>query len=176
MQLDKILSAMPLSGPANEEPVSREKMTAIQLVSGFNGFGVHTLFSIIRSFQGLYKNFIFVSVAVIDQGAFKGKEGLEDLKKSTEESLKKYVKIARALGFPAEYRLAVGTDVIDTATDICQKISTEFSKSTVFSGRLVFRNEKFYHKLLHNETAFAIQRRLQWSSITNVVLPIRIEM
>ncbi len=176
MQLDKILSAMPLSGPTNEEPVSREKMTAIQLVSDFNGFGVHTLFSIIRSFQGLYKNFIFVSVAVIDQGAFKGKEGLEDLKKSTEESLKKYVKIARALGFPAEYRLAVGTDVIDTATDICQKISTEFSKSTVFSGRLVFRNEKFYHKLLHNETAFAIQRRLQWSSITNVVLPIRIEM
>ena len=32
---------------------------------------------------------MFVSVAVIDQGTFKGKDGLEDLKKSAEESLKK---------------------------------------------------------------------------------------
>jgi amino acid transporter len=175
-QLDKILARMPVTEPANTKPVDKENMTAIQLVSSFNGFGVHTLFSIIRSFQGLYKNFVFVSVSVIDQGAFKGKEGLEDLKKSTEESLKKYVELARALGFPAEYRMAVGTDVVDTATELCQNVSREFDKSTVFSGRLAFRYEKFYHLLLHNETAFAIQRRLQWSSITNVIMPIRIEI
>ena len=176
MQLDKILARMPITGPENTKPIDKENMTAIQLVSSFNGFGVHTLFSIIRSFQGLYKNFVFVSVAVIDQGAFKGKEGLEDLKKSTEDSLKKYVELARALGFPAEYRMAVGTDVVETATELCQNVSMEFSKSTVFSGRLAFQFEKFYHRLLHNETAFAIQRRLQWSGITNVILPIRIEI
>jgi len=174
MQLDKILARMPITGPANTKPIDKKDMTAIQLVSTFNGFGVHTLFSIIRSFQGLYKNFVFVSVAVIDQGAFKGKEGLDDLKKSTEEALKKYVELARALGFAAEYRMAVGTDVVDTATELCQNVSMEFSKSTIFSGRLAFRFEKFYHRLLHNETAFAIQRRLQWSSITNVILPIRV--
>lgn len=154
----------------------KENMTAIQLVSSFNGFGVHTLFSIVRSFQGLYKNFVFVSVAVIDQGAFKGKDGLDDLKKSTEESLKKYVELARAMGFPAEYRMAIGTDVVDAATDLCHEVSSEFNKSTIFSGRLAFRFEKFYHRLLHNETAFAIQRRLQWSGITNVILPIRIQI
>ena len=176
MQLDKILARMPVSGPNNTQPINKENMTAIQLVSSFNGFGVHTLFSIVRSFQGLYKNFVFISVAVVDQGSFKGKEGLDDLKKSTEESLKKYVELARALGFPAEYRMAVGTDVVDTATELCQKVSMEFNKSTIFSGRLAFRFEKFYHRLLHNETAFAIQRRLQWSGITNVILPIRVEI
>jgi predicted HicB family RNase H-like nuclease len=176
MQLDKILARMPASTSNNTQPIDKNNMTAIQLVSNFNGFGVHTLFSIVRSFQGLYKNFVFISIAVVDQGSFKGKEGLDDLKKSTEESLKKYVELARAMGYPAEYRMAVGTDVVDTATDLCQSTSMEFSKSTIFSGRLAFRFEKYYHRLLHNETAFAIQRRLQWSSITNVILPIRMEI
>ena len=172
-QLDKVLSQMPAAGPANPAPVDRGNMTAIQLVSGFNGVGVHTLLAVIRSFAGLYKDFVFVSVAVIDQGAFKGKEGLEDLKKSTEEGLKKYVELARTLGLAAEYRMAVGTDVVETATELCRQVSCEFPRSTVFSGQLSFRLEKFYHRLLHNEVAFAIQRHLQWSGITNVILPIR---
>ncbi len=176
MQLDKILAKMPVTGPMNTDPVDKNKMTAIQLVGGYNGFGVHTLFSIIRSFSGLYKNFVFVSVAVVDQGAFKGEEGLEDLKKSVEDSLKKYVQLARSLGYPAEYRMAVGADVVETATEVVEEISRQFPKSTVFSGQLSFRLEKFYHKLLHNETAFAIQRHLQWNGITNVILPIRLEV
>ncbi len=176
MQLDKIMGRMPTSSSNNTKLIDKKNMTAIQLVSNFNGFGVHTLFSIVRSFQGLYKNFVFISVAVVDQGSFKGKDGLDELKKNTEESLKKYVELARAMGYPAEYRMAVGTDVVDAATELCQEVSSEFSKSTIFSGRLAFRFEKFYHRLLHNETAFAVQRRLQWSSITNVILPIRIEI
>jgi len=176
MQLDKILAKMPVTGPMNTDPVDKNKMTAIQLVGGYNGFGVHTLFSIIRSFSGLYKNFVFISVAVVDQGAFKGVEGLEDLKKSVEDSLKKYVQLARSLGYPAEYRMSVGADVVETATEVVEEISRQFPKSTVFSGQLSFRLEKFYHKLLHNETAFAVQRHLQWNGITNVILPIRLEV
>jgi hypothetical protein len=42
------------------------------------------------------------------------------------------------------------------------QVGGEFPRSTVFTGQLTFRLEKFYHRLLHNETAFAIQRRLQW--------------
>ena len=173
-ELDTIVSQIPVSGPMNIAPVDRGEMTAIQLVSGFNGVGVHTLFSIIRSFPGLYKNFVFVSVAVIDQGAFKGEEGLAELRRYTEQSLRRYVQLARMLGFPAEYRMVVGTDIVDSATKLCREVSLEFPRSTVFSGQLSFRLEKFYHRLLHNEAAFAIQRRLQWSGITNVILPIRL--
>ncbi len=174
-RLDEILGKMPQSDSINIAPVNKNDMTAILLVGGFNGVGVHSLFSIIRSFPGMYKNFIFVSVAVIDQGIFKGEEGLEDLKKSAEDSLKKYVELARRLGFPAEYRIATGTDLIEQASELTLEVSREFSKSTVFSGQLSFRLEKFYHRLLHNEAAFAIQRRLQWNGVTNVILPIRLD-
>jgi hypothetical protein len=173
-ELDAVVSQIPLSGPTNAQPADPKDMTAVQLVSGFNGVGVHTLFSIIRSFPGLYKNFVFVSVAVIDQGAFKGEEGLADLKSYTEQSLRQYVQLARTLGFPAEYRMVVGTDLVESATQLCTEVSLQFPHSTVFSGQLSFRLEKWYHRLLHNEAAFAIQRRLQWDGITNVILPIRV--
>ena len=34
--------------------------------------------------------------------------------------------------------------------------------------------EKLFQRILHNETASAIQRRLQWEGITTVILPIRV--
>jgi amino acid transporter/predicted HicB family RNase H-like nuclease len=174
-KLDEVLMKMPKSDSINTSPVNKNDMTAILLVGGFNGVGVHSLFSIIRSFPGMYKNFVFVSVAVIDQGVFKGEEGLVELKKAVEDSLKKYVELARRLGFPAEYRIATGTELVEQASELTLEISKEFHKSTVFSGQLSFRLEKFYHRLLHNEAAFAIQRRLQWNGVTNVILPIRLD-
>jgi hypothetical protein len=44
----------------------------------------------------------------------------------------------------------------------------------VFAGQLVFRHETPFQRILHNETAFAIQRRLQFSGITAVILPVRV--
>jgi hypothetical protein len=151
-------------------------MTAVQLVTGFNGFGVHTLFSIVRSFPNLYKNIIFVSIGVADSGVFKGAEEMEALKESTVASLKKYVDLARRLGIPADYRLDVGTDVVESAVLLCESVAEEFPRSTFFTGQLVFQHVHFFHKLLHNETAFAIQRRLQWDGMTTVILPIRVNI
>jgi amino acid transporter len=173
-KLDEMLTGITAPSRISNKPIDKNEMTAIQLVSSFNGFGVHTFLSIIRSFQGHYKNIVFVSVAVIDQGMFKGEEGLRGLRESTIRSLKEYVDLAHRFGFCAEYRMTIGTDVIESATSICREIQKDFPHSTVFSGQLVFHNEKFYHRLLHNETAYAIQRRLQWSGITNVIMPIRI--
>jgi hypothetical protein len=121
---------IPTSGPKNEEPVDPKKMTAIQLVSGFNGFGVHTLFSIVRNFPNLYKNVIFVSVAVCDSGSFKGPEAVCDLTDSTREDLEKYVQLARSLGIPADYRFDIGTDVVESATLLCEKVAEEFPQSS----------------------------------------------
>jgi hypothetical protein len=150
-------------------------MTAIQLVSGFNGFGVHTFLTTIRQFPEFYKNFIFASVVVVDQGVFKGEEGLEEHKKNAEEALKKYVEFARNLGLPADYRFTVGTDVVKTAIELCKDVHKEFPRSMVFTGKLSFQEEKYYHKILHNETAFTIQHDLHFCGIPNLILPIKMD-
>ncbi len=175
-ELDKTLLSFPASGPPNSASLNKKDLTAIQMVSGYSGFGVHTLLSILTTFPKIYKNIIFVSVAVIDSGSFKGAEEVAVLEQSVMSGLEKYVALARKLGFAADYRMEVGTDVVESAMNLCKTIAAEYPRSTVFTGQITFRLEKFYHKMLHNETAFAIQRRLQWDGITTVILPIRMRI
>ncbi len=175
-KFDELLTNIPTIGEQNNEPVNKNEMTAILLVNGYNGFGVHTFLTTIRQFPNFYKNFIFISVVVVDQGVFKGEEGLDDHKAKIKNDLEKYVDLARSLGLRADYRIEIGTDVVKTATDLCISVNKEFRRSMVFSGKLAFRIEKFYHKILHNETAFAIQRNLHWNGVPNMTLPIRMDL
>ena len=175
-QLDETLLDFPTRGPVNDAPLNHNDQTAIQLVSAYSGFGIHTLLSIVTTFPKLYKNIIFVSVAVIDSGSFKGAEEIKALEESVRYSLLKYVDLARRLGFAADYRMEVATDVMESAVNQCREIVKEYPRSTVFTGQLTFRLEKFYHRMLHNETAFAIQRRLQWEGVTSVIMPIRVRI
>ena len=172
--LEATLSDIPSVAPFNEDPVNPRDLTAILLVGGFNGFGLHTLLSVVRNFPNVYKNFIFVSVGEIDSGTFKGSEAIEALKQWVRDSLEKYVKVTRKHGFPADYRMDIGADVAETATALCQAVVAEFPRSTVFAGKLVFEKENMFHRIFHNDTALAIQGRLQWLGITTVVLPIRL--
>jgi hypothetical protein len=172
-ELDNSLLDVPVSEHGEPPALDRNATTAIQLVSGYSGFGVHTLLSILTTFPKTYKNIIFISVAVIDSGTFKGAEEIEALEEAIKTGLMKYVALARKLGFAADYRMALATDVVESVVDCCKEVAQEYPRSTVFTGQLTFRLEKFYHRLLHNETAFAIQRRLQWDGLTTVIMPIR---
>ncbi len=176
-QLDDLLLDIPVTGRevAAAAP-DRKEMTAVLLVDGYNGMGMHCFLSIIRSFPKLYRNFIFVSVAVVDSGAFKGAEEIGRLRELVENDLKKFADMARRLGFPSDYRAEIGTEVVDAAYEVCAGLSKEFPRMTVFTGKLIFQRESVFQKLLHNETAYAIQRRLQWLGITTVVLPIRTQV
>jgi amino acid transporter len=174
-KLDTVLEVEPVTGVKNTEPTNPHKMTAVQLVTGYHGFGINTFYSIIKNFPGVYENFIFVSIAVVDSGTFKGNAELDALSKATRKSLEKYVDLAREMGFAADYRMDIGTDVVDMAVPVCQNIAKEFPYSTFFTGQIVFRHENPFQKVLHNETAFAIQRRLQYSGITTVIMPVRAE-
>jgi hypothetical protein len=69
--------------------------------------------------------------------------------------------------------MAVGTDVVDEAFRLCMETTKEFPNIMFFSGQLVFRQEAWYQPLLHNRTAFSLQRRLFLEGQTMVVLPMR---
>jgi len=175
--LDDILMGMYLEGSKiNTDPPDANDMTAILLVSGYGGFGLHSFLSIFRSFPNMYRNFIFVSVGEIDSGSFKGIEEVEALKSNVRDGLKKYVGLARNLGYPADYRMDIGTDVVETATELCESVAREYPRSMIFAGKLIFQKEGLFQRFLHNETAFAIQRRLQWEGVAMVILPIRVMM
>jgi amino acid transporter len=173
--LDTLVPVAEAEAPrAAPKAPDRSAMTAIQLVSGYNGMGVHSFLQIQASFPGLYRNFVFVSVAVVDQGMIKTGESVAELSHEVDASLERYVELAKRYGFWAEHYSSIGTNVQDAASELCRALRADYPRSTVFTGNLIFKRERLIHRLLHNDSAFAIQRRLQWEGITNVVLPIRV--
>ncbi|MCX8161276.1 MAG: APC family permease [Candidatus Saccharicenans sp.] len=173
--LDELLS-LPLSHEPNLDPPDPKAMTAILLVNGYNGFGVHSLLSIIRNFPGLYKNFVFIAVAEVDVSAFKDSNPVIHLENETRNWLEKYVNLARRLGFSAAYYYDMNTDVVPAAISLVEKVMKQFPRSTVFLGQLVFRQTGLVRRLLHNQTAFSIQEELHWKGIPAIILPIRINI
>jgi len=162
------------SDAARAEPDARQP-TAVVLVASYSGLGVHTVLNVFRAFPGFYKGLVFVSVGVVDSGEFKGEGAIEELQARTREMLDRYLEMARGLGVAATARMAVGTDTVDTAERLCLDVAKEFPKSTFFSGRMIFQKERWYHALLHNNTASALQKRLQWAGKTMVTLPARLQ-
>jgi amino acid transporter len=79
--LDKILEATPLpvTPILDPAPMDKNAPTAILTVQSFSGFGLHQILSIQRLMPGYIKNFIFISVGVVDSGNFKGSEELARL-------------------------------------------------------------------------------------------------
>ena len=157
--------------PGEPDPT---RPTAVVLVGGYGGLGIHTTLNVFRVFPGHFHNLVFVSVGVVDSGKFKGKDAVQSLRGNTEGAMRSYVELARSLGIPATYRLAVGTDVLEEAERLCLEVVREFPRSTFFAGKVIFRRDRWYERLLHNETAFGLQKRLQWAGHTMVIIPARI--
>jgi hypothetical protein len=148
--------------------------TACVLVPSYGGVGIHTVLNVFRAFPNHFKNLVFVSVGVIDSGGFKGAEAVDALEKETEGMMKKYCSLATELGVPSEYKFAIGTDAVEEAEKLCREVIAHFPVVTFFGGKVVFAREQWYQRLLHNETALAIQKRLYWLGATMVVLPAKV--
>ena len=159
---------------ASAEPDPKSK-TAIILVNGFNGSGLLTLANVFKLFGGTFRNFVFMQVAMINAGNFKGPQEIRQLEERVKEDVERYVKIMRQQGYYAESVSTMGTDISDEVTKLAPQILARFPNSVFFGGQVVFKQPTFLSRALHNYTVFSMQRRLYQMSIPFVVLPITIE-
>jgi hypothetical protein len=168
-----------IDGPPPEdlhapEELDPAKPTAIVLAGGYGGLGLHTLLQIPRIFPGQFGQVVFVSVGVIDAGVFKGKDEIDAMRAQVEADLAKYVEFARAhLGWAADCDSAVGTEAVTELDHLCREVALRFPRSVFFAGKLIFAHDSWYQRLLHNETAAAVERRLQFAGLPMIVMPIR---
>jgi amino acid transporter len=173
--LDGQLMELHVDEAPTEAPMDPSKPTAIILVDGYNGVGLHSLFSIFQIFfPGHFKNAVFISVGVVDSGNFKGADALEHLHAKVREDLERYVQFARRMGIPASYQMDMGTEVVVPAARLCSQIVKEFPVSVVFGSKFVFQKERWYQRWMHNQTVYLLQGRLQWEGIPMTVLPVRV--
>jgi amino acid transporter len=173
-RLDEILEVLPPKKADRLEAVDPRLPTAVLLVGSYGGLGVHQVLTLQRLYPGYYKNLIFLSVGVIDAAAMKGVAEVDELHSRTEEGMKRYVDLAQRLGFRAEYRIAIGVEAVAEAERLCVETSVTFPRAVFHAGKLVFEKERWFQRLLHNETAYQLQRRLQFKGLNAMVLPVRV--
>jgi amino acid transporter len=156
-------------------PITKSNVpTACVLVPSYGGVGIHTVLNVFRVFPNHFQNLVFVSVGVIDSGGFKGAQAVDALDADTQTMLGRYCSLATELGVPSSFRFSIGTDAVAEAEKLCRQVMSDFPTVTFFGGKVVFAREQWYQRILHNETATAIQKRLYWQGATMVVLPARV--
>ena len=176
-RLDGLVSLAEAEKPAAPVPEPRMKpdgRTAVILVNGFNGLGLHSLLAVIRLFGKAFDNFAFVQVGLVDAGNFKGVGDVDELRRHVQSEVRKYVDYMKRNGYYAEGFSAIGVDVVDEVGELALQIRRRFPNLICFGGQLVFQQESFINRLLHNYIVFAVQRRLYREGIPFVVMPVRV--
>jgi amino acid transporter len=161
------------AGDRQARPDPRAR-TAVLLVNGFNGLGLHTALHVPRLFGESFRNFAFISVGAVDAGNFKGADELESLRLYTEAEAARYAVWARNHGYGATTFTAIGHDVMGEVIRLALEAKAAFPQAVFFAGQLAFAKETRLTRLLHNHTALALQRRFFLANLPFVVLPIRV--
>jgi amino acid transporter len=159
--------------PAPLAPDLKAK-TAVIMVNGFNGLGIHTLLSVFRMFSGVFKNFVFIQVGSVDAGSFKGAEEVENLKNHIAEEADKYVDFLKSAGYYAEAYTSTGIDLVDEISKNAELVLKKYDQVMFFGGQLVFPEDTYMTQWLHNYIVFAIQRKFYMQGYPFIILPIRV--
>ena len=150
--------------------------TAALLVKGFNGLGLATLTTLSRLFDNQFKNVVFISVGEVDSALLKSPAEVQQLESKVADDLIEYCRLAADLGFSAELRTAIGTDVVLELKRLCFEVASQFTHTVFFAGQLVFGEEinGFVSRFLHNQTALEVLQWLQLRGLSLVILPVRV--
>ena len=145
-------------------------------MNGFNGLGLATLTTLSRLFHGQFQNVVFISVGEVDSALLKSPEEVQQLESKVADDLLEYCQLASDLGFHAELRTAIGTDVVLELRRLCFEVASQFQHTVFFAGQLVFGDEinGFMTRFLHNQTAFEVLQWLQLNGLSLGILPVRV--
>jgi hypothetical protein len=161
--------------PAHAEPDPAHPV-AVLFVGGYGGLGRHALLTLLRMFPGHFRGVAFISIAVVDSDVFKGADQVPALEQRTREHLSRYERFARALGLRATSAYAVGTEVAIEAEKLGVQMCAKYPKALVVAGQLIFEEDTLFSRVLHNETAFLIQQKLQHIGVPMIVIPVRLNL
>jgi hypothetical protein len=173
-------AARPESYPGRPDDPRREldpaQPIAVLLVGGYSGLGRQALLTLLRMFPGHFQGVVFVTVAVVDSDVFKGASEIPALEARTRASLAEYERFATALGLPATSAYAAGTEVAVEAEQLAVGLVRWYPKVVVVAGQIIFAEDTMWNRLLHNQTALVIQRRLQQAGVPMIVLPVELDL
>ena len=172
--VDAVFANTP-NGTETEYPaLDPESPTAVFIVGTSRGGGLHALLWVQRMFPGHFRNFLFIMARTVDSEAYGGDESIAKMKDSGGEALSYFVDFCHSHGLASTSYLGFGTDAVEAIAEISEQVRSEFPSAIFFTSKLIAETENFMTRLLHNQAALALQRRLHLEGIQMVILPMKI--
>ncbi len=172
--VDAVFANQPYGSETEFPEPDPESPTAVFIVGTSRGGGLHALLWVQRMFPDHFRNFIFVMARAVDAQAYGGQESIEQLRTEANVSLAYFVNFCHSHGLAAKSYLAFGTDAVEQIAELCDTVRNDFPGAIFFTSKLITENENFMTRMLHNQAALALQRRLHLDGIQMVILPMKI--
>lgn len=148
--------------------------TAVFIVGNSRGGGLHALLWVQRMFPNHFQNFVFMNAPTVDSKAYGGREALEAMRVDASVSLNYFVNFCKSHGLRAKSYLAFGTDAVEELGKLAGQVAQDHPNAIFFTSKLVFETENIFTRLLHNQAALELQRRLHNAGQQMVILPMRL--
>jgi len=158
-------------------PPDPDQRTAVLIVAGEDS-APDQAYDLLRArFGEYYDRIIFLTIGLVDYEAFddpgsKSSEIGTRVKQEAHGAIRTCVEKARKAGVDAITCVAIGTDPVDEVERLCSEFVQHCPHAMFFLGKVVFRNRRWYHSLLHSRTAEEIQKRLEQRGLPVAILPV----
>ncbi len=179
-QFAKIIKSLPVEIPP-KEPTSVSEVqlntslhTAVLFISGYANASLHSIAQTIKLFGNSIDHFVFIRIGIIDAGSFKGGNEIHHLEEHIKLDSIKLVKMMEKLGYSAESHVSVGFDISDEAAKNAQEVHQRHPSAVFIGGQIVLSKETAVSHWMHNQTLFAIQRRIYELEYPFITVPIYI--
>jgi hypothetical protein len=172
--VDQIFSSQPFGLNTEVMVPDPVNQTAVFIVGTSRGGGLHAFLWVQRMFPEHFKNFIFVNARTVDSHAYGGEGAVEQMRVEADATLQYFVDFCRSHGLASSSYLGFGTDAVQEVTKLCDQISKQYPNAIFFTSKLIFEQDNWFIRLLHNQAALAIQRRLHFDGLQMVILPMKV--
>jgi hypothetical protein len=172
--VDRVFANQPFGPVKGEIDPDPEAHTAVFIVGNSRGGGLHALLWVLRMFPGHFKNFLFVNARTVDAHAYGGEGAMEKMREDAARTLEYFVDFCQSHGIASASYIGFGTDAVEEVTRMCEQISHEYPNAIFFTSKLIFASDNWFTRLLHNQAALAVQRRLHFEGLQMVILPMKV--
>ena len=116
-----------------------------------------------------------INARTVDSQSYGGEESLRLLRQEAAVSLKYFVNFCNSYGLAAKYYLAFGTDPIEEIAKMSATVSRDFPSTIFFTSKIIFENENWFTRLLHNQAPLVLQNRLHLQGMQMIILPMKLD-
>lgn len=175
------INSMPIEIP-RKEPSSIAEIqlepslhTAALFISGTTNTALQCISETIKLFGKSIDHFVFIRIGLIDAGTFRGGSEIQHLEEEIKLDSIKLVKMMQKLGYSAECLVSVGLDMVDEVAKNAQEVREKHPSSIFIGGQVVLAKETIISHWMHNQTLFAMQRRLFELEYPFITVPVYVK-